>query len=284
MIYLGCHSDNFGYLSGDDTFSFIRFLGFKHIDVSTRSFISQEKIYEDPKKQAVFICDLAEKYEIHLDELFLGEVELNGCQINLRPDNETEKNCFLDRFKEICLFASLAGFKSVMAAPGTENPVFGYEKSFENAINMHSELIKIANDNGISYHVEPSRNSLLNSPQKALEMIQAVPLLRYTMDFLHFQINSVPLEESMKLLPFAGHMHARQARAGTGKCSYEQGELNFDIIVKRMHELNWQGSICMEFWNGPEENAKGINPVDQNILMRFELKQLIKKYYGFIPE
>ena len=87
----------------------------------------------------------------------------------------------------------------------------------------------------------------------------------------------------MKLIPYAGHLHARQAKTGIGKCSFEQGEIDYDPIVRQLHAINWSGSIAMEFWNGPEQDALGINPIEQNILMKYELKQLINKYYGYMP-
>ena len=278
MITLGCHSDNFGLLSGEETFSFISKLGFTFIDVSTRSFTSQEKIILDYKKEAAYIKMLAEKYLLYPEELFLGEVEVGGNKLQFLPEDDSKKNELFNNFNSICLFAKLAGFKSIMASPGSEVKELGFSSSFEKAIQMHEALIKIANDNGIAYHVEPTRTSLINTPENALKMANALPKLRYTLDFLHFQINEINQKDVMILIPYTGHMHARQAKKGIGKCSYEEGELDFNSIVAELKKNNWHGNICMEFWNGPAENEASINPVDQNILMRFELKKLIKTY------
>jgi len=279
MITLGCHSDNFGLLSGEETFSFISRLGFSFIDVSTRSFTSQEKIILDYKKEAANIKMLSEKYLLYPEELFLGEVEISGDKPHFLPEEEGKKNELLKNFNKICLFAKMAGFKSIMASPCNEVKELGFSSSFDKAVQRHEALIKIADENGISYHVEPTRTSLINTPEKALEMAKILPKLRYTLDFLHFQINGILQKDVMVLIPHTGHMHARQAKKGTGKCSYDEGELDFNAIMAELHKNNWQGNICMEFWNGPAENDAGINPVDQNILMRFELKKLIKKYY-----
>jgi sugar phosphate isomerase/epimerase len=170
-----------------------------------------------------------------------------------------------------------------MGSAGTENSELGYEGSFENAAGVHKKMVETAADHGLAYQVEPSRTSLLNTPPKALRMIEAAPGLRYTLDFLHYHMNSVPLNESLALVQYAGHMHARQAAAGKGKCDYIQGEIDYDAIVKELRRLDWPGSIAMEFWNNAEQDAEGINPVEQNIRMKYELKCLIGKYFGYVP-
>jgi sugar phosphate isomerase/epimerase len=283
VINLGCHSENFGCHSPEDTFSFISRLGFSNIDVAPRSLVPQSKIAAGWEESAGYLKKLGETWQLELDELFLGAVELNGVGIDpsagLKAFDPDGYRCFT----VICKFAKAAGFSSIMGAAGTENPESGYDRSFGNAAGVHKKLVEIAADHGLAYHVEPSRASLLNTPPKALRMIEEVPGLRYTLDFLHYHINSVPLNESLVLLQYAGHMHARQAAAGKGKCDYRLGEIDYDVIVKELRRLDWQGNIAMEFWNNAEQDAEDINPVEQNIRMKYELKCLIGKYFGYVP-
>jgi sugar phosphate isomerase/epimerase len=236
-----------------------------------------------PEAAAAELRALCETYAIHPDELFLGAVEISGKAINPSEGDATCNPEAYRLFDRICKCAKLAGFFSIMGAPGSENTGLGYERSFANAAAVQKRLLKIAADNGVGYHVEPSRNSLLNTPQKALSMIDAAPGLKYTLDFLHYQFSAVPLKESMALIPYAGHMHARQAIAGKGKCDYALGEIDYDLIVQQLFLNGWSGGIAMEFWNGPEQEAEGIHPVEQNIRMKYELKCLIRKYYGYMP-
>jgi sugar phosphate isomerase/epimerase len=283
VIYLGCHSENFGLRTPEETFSFISRLGFTNIDVAARSLAPQSEIKVRREEAAEEFKTLAETYGLKLDELFLGALEPEGVKIDPSAGNKAFDPDAYRCFDAICGFAETAGFLSVMGAAGGENSELEYEAGFENAAGVHGKMLEIAANYGLAYHVEPSRTSLLNTPKKALRMIEAVPALRYTLDFLHYHINSVPLNESMALLPYAGHMHARQAAAGKGKCDYALGEIDYDAIVKEMLRLNWPGSIAMEFWNNAEQDAEGINPVEQNIRMKYELKCLIKKYFGYAP-
>jgi sugar phosphate isomerase/epimerase len=277
MIWFSCHSENFGFRGQEDTFSFISRLGFDYIDVSARSFMPQPDIVSAPESGAEIIRKLSETYALKPDELFLGALEIKGTHIDPSAGDAAWNPEAYRHFEIICRYARLAGFNSIMGAAGTENAALGYERSFENTSAVLARLVAISGDSGLAYHVEPSRNSLLNTPKKALRMINATPGLKYTLDFLHYQISATPLQESIQLLPHAGHMHARQATAGIGKCDYEKGEIDYDTIVRQMCSIGWSGGIAMEFWNGPEQDAQGICPVEQNIRMKYELKCLIRR-------
>jgi sugar phosphate isomerase/epimerase len=278
MIRISCHSENFGVAPPDETFAFIKKLGFDYIDVAARSIIPQEKIVEDPEGSAAMMRDLSSRYRLGLSELFLGAVKVGGSELS-PSDPETQASTEHERrFRAICDFAARAGFESVMYSAGNENPGAGYERSFDNAAAVLQRYTGIAEERGVMLCVEPSRLSLLNTPEAALEMVRRVPKLRYTLDFLHFQVRGIPQIESMKLIKWAGHVHARQAAVDWGKCPVEFGEIDYDAIIKRMKGLRWNGAIAMEYWCGPEQDSDGVLAVDQNVLMRYEIRRLIKKY------
>jgi len=279
MIHISCHSENFGIHPPDETFAFIKRLGFDRVDVASRSLIPQGRIIADAKKEARLMRDLADRHELVLDELFLGPVELAGQGVS--PESAFASEEYHDNFAVICAFARDAGFASVMGAAGMVTKEIGETASFDNAAKTLARMADIAENAGIMLTVEPSRNSLLSIPAVALEMAKRVPKLRYTLDLLHYQVNGHPQQESMKLLPYTGHMHARQAAVGWIKCPYEYGEIDYDALMKRLRGMSWSGTICMEYWCGEAEKNTGISAIDQNILMRHEIKRLIKKYWGY---
>ncbi|SFK97919.1 Sugar phosphate isomerase/epimerase [Paenibacillus sp. 1_12] len=278
MIGLSCHSRNYGAGTPDEIFAFIKKLGYAYIDVDSVGTIKQSDVLSNPKRQALLVRELSVKYDLKLAEYFLGTVTVDGVSVDNSQPDTLIRGKMLDNFARICTYAQLAGFRSIMGSAGTLNQELGFERSFENAADTLRQMVVIAAEHGISFHVEPSRASLLNVPTQAMEMAQIVEGLKYTLDFLHFQINGYDQEETMSLLKYTGHMHARQAAVGWPKCPFEHGEIDFDIIIKRLRGLRWQGIIAMEFWNGPEEDAAGMNAVEQTILMRYHLKGLIKKY------
>ncbi|WP_186445868.1 sugar phosphate isomerase/epimerase family protein [Paenibacillus cremeus] len=279
MIKLSCHSRNYGPGTPDEIFSFIRKLGFEYIDVDSVGTIKQDDVLEAPDKLAQFTKELADKHQLKLAEFFMGGVLVDGQGIGPSVPDPQLRERMLANFNSICRFAGQAGFRSIMGSAGSLQQELGFDGSFEYTAQTLERMVSIAAEHGVAFHVEPSRTSLLNTPSMALKMAQSVQGLKYTLDFLHFQINGVDQEETMQLLAHTGHMHARQAAVGWPKCPFEHGEIDYDRIVKRLRGLRWDGIIAMEFWNGPEQEAEGMCPVEQTIVMRYHLKGLIKKYY-----
>lgn len=273
MIRYSCHSENFASSSGEETFRFIKALGFDCIDVASRSLVPQKEIQADASGCAARFADLSERFELPLSELFLSAVEIDGAAIApCSPKAHTAR--FDKAFDQICLFAEKAGFRSIMGSAGEIDETLGFEETFERTAATMKRQTEIAAGHGLSFHVEPSRLSLLHTVPAALAMAEAVPGLKYTLDFLHYHIQGIPLEESMKLIPYAGHMHARQARVSIGKCDFAQGEIDYGRIVSELKWLNWSGDIAMEFWCTKEMEAVGIQAVEQNLVMRYCLKTL----------
>ncbi|MCR8635326.1 sugar phosphate isomerase/epimerase family protein [Paenibacillus radicis (ex Xue et al. 2023)] len=279
MIGLSCHSRNYGPGTQDETFSFIKKLGFEYIDVDGVETIKQADVLENPDKQAQIAKELSQKYNIKLAEYFMGNMQLNGQSYSPSELEVHQRDSLYGNFDKICRFASQSGFSSIVGSAGLLRKDMGYERSFEYAAEVLRKMVSIAADHGVQFHVEPSMHSLLKLPAKALEMAQQVQGLKFTLDFLHFQAKGIDQEESMQLLEYMGHMHARQSAVGWAKCPYEFGEIDYDRIMKRLRGLKWKGIIAMEFSNGPAEEAAGMSPVEQTILMRYELKRLIKKYF-----
>lgn len=278
MIRYGCHSENFGILSPEDTFQLIRSLNFDCIDVAARSLIPQAAILNNPSGCAERFRRLSQRFSLPLSELFLSDTEVDGKAVSPVEAGSlslAQISLFDKNFRQICQFAKKAGFSSIMGGAGREDDILGFAKSFEYAASTLRRQVSIAADYGLAFYVEPNRLSLLHTVAAAQRMAQEVPGLRYTLDFLHYHVQNVPLAESIQLLPLAGHLHARQARIGVGKCDFSQGEIDYSFIVSKMKELQWQGDITMEFWCSDSLRAQGVQAIEQNIVMRYLLKQLM---------
>jgi Xylose isomerase-like TIM barrel. len=287
MIKYGCHSENFGNQAPEKIFEFIHMLGFDNIDVSARTLITQKQIVENPEQSARFIKELGQNYKLTLDELFLSSLTIDEKNYTAVMETSINNDKFEQHFHKICQFAREAGFRSIMGAVGgiendshTGDDINGKfkEKAFANAIIVLNKQVQIASEYGLVFSVEPNRHSILSEPEKALLMAKSVPNLNYTLDILHFHTNGHGLEDTMKLLPYTKHFHIRQAKKGIGKCNVSEGEINYDEVVKQLVKEQWSGSMAMEFWCGENEYKAGINAVEQNIVMRYTIKELFKKY------
>ena len=47
-----------------------------------------------------------------------------------------------------------------------------------------------------------------------------------------------------------------------------------------MRGARWDGVITMEFWLTEPERYGNMSPIDQTIVLRYQIKQLIRKYWA----
>ena len=279
MIRFSCHSENFGVRPMEETYALLRTLGYDAVDHAARSLTPQPQLIEQPLQTAETVRACAERHELALSELFLDAVQVDGVPIDPADPRAQSDPAFWQNFDAICRFAEAAGFGSIMGAPGKQQPGQSFEEGFANAAAVLQRQSIMAAEYGIAMHVEPTRVSLLQRPEDALRMAsEAAPALRYTMDFLHFVVGGHPLEDSIRLLPYAGHLHIRQARPEGGKCRFEEGVIDYDAIVRELKRLGWSKDICSEFWCSEAMFEEGINPFEENLTMRCHFKALMRKY------
>ena len=280
MIKIACHSRNYGPDSAENTLSFINKLGYDYVNVDGEYTTHHSDAAHNPQQTAAGLCSLLEKYELTPVEYVGGHLSAGErvYSITALPANLYDEA--YSYFDKICCFAKLAGFESIMATPGDPIANEDITVTFERAGLLTARLTAIAKDNGVALNIEPCQRSILNSPKKAFDMLEYAPDLRYTLDPLQYRVLGFSMEEILALLPYTGHMHARQTAPGWNKCPIEFGDIDFDLIIKRLRGMRWNGTITTEFWLTPPEIEAKMHPVEQTILMRYELKRLIKKYYS----
>ena len=278
MIKLACHSRNYGIDTPQNTLSFIHSLGYEYVDIDA-TLIPTADAVNSPKKTEDMLCRLLGEYYLIPEEYIGAELVADGNSYSPTELPDSKKEAAFRYFDATCSFAASVGFKSIMCGAGFPIAGHSYEASFERAAVVFEKMVEIAGDHGIVFNVEPSRSSILNSPEKALNMIARVPRLGYTLDLLHYITLGYSTENALALLPYTNHIHSRQAANGWGKCAVEFGEIDYDLLLKRLRGMNWSGSIADEFWVTPEETAQGLDAVEQTILMRYQIRSYIRKYW-----
>src|SRR5690606_35040228 len=114
-------------------------------------------------------------------------------------------------FVEFCKRTDCPG---ITLLPGVVWPELGQESSFELSRVALTELVEIGRSAGLRVSVEAHLESVVEQPEQALALVEAVPGLQLTLHYSHFIANGIPAERVHPLLPHAGHLHARQAAPG----------------------------------------------------------------------
>lgn len=277
MIRWSCHNDNFGKIPAADAFRFIKMLDYDAVDVSVRGAAPFEEIYRDPEGFGAQIRGLADETGLGLSELFAGTLSVDGRPVVPTSPEAPDCDALYREFDKVFRFCRSAGLASIMTSVGNAQPDEDFEASFARAGQVLEKLSLQAAGYGLKLHVEPTRTSILQDPGKAETFMQLAPHLGYTLDLLHYQINGIGAEQVIKLLPYSGHLHIRQAKRDVGKCAYEEGEIDYQVLAREIVRTGWQGDIASEFWCDEAMTRRGLRPVEQNIIMRYEFRRMLRE-------
>lgn len=279
MVRISCHSRNYGPDTPERTLWLIKKLGFDFVTLDA-STVPPQWALENVQNAAEKCRRLLSDNELAPVEYVLSDLSDGQQTVSATSYDPSRIEPVLSYFRTVCAFAGKSGFQSVMLVAGDEQPALGYEGSFDKAAQLFARLAAAAQENGVQLCVEPGQRSILNSPDRALRMIQAVPGLCYTLDPLQWQVHGYDTQQALRLLPYTHHLHARQAATGWNKCPLEYGEIDYALILKRMRGARWDGVITMEFWLTEPERYGNMSPIDQTIVLRYQIKQLIRKYWA----
>lgn len=271
---LTCTSFSFPLLPFETSLKQIQLLGIPHVDLGAHadgSHLHPDRIEADPLREADRVRRAAEVAGIGIADLF----PTFGRGFRERPVNTPDpavRDANRIRFRAFVEFARLVGSPGITLLPGVNFPELGADRSFDLSRIALAELVAIGGDAGLRVSIEAHLESVVELPERALELVQAVPGLQLTLDYSHFIAAGIPVERVHPLIPHAGHFHARQAAPGHLQRPAGAGILDFGDILARLTASGYAGYYCVEYtW----QEWRGCNTEDvlsETILLRDELR------------
>ncbi len=274
---LSCTSFSFPLLSFDDAAKVIALIGIPRLDVGAHQggcHIQPSEIEENPAEVAARINHAVQAAGLRVSDLFatFGEGFRDRPANSLLPA-ECEAN--QRRLRALVEVAKGIGASGVSLLPGVVWDEIGQERSFDLAVRELTRLVPIAHDAGLRFSVEAHIESVAETPEQALALVQQVPGLQLTLDYSHFIANGYQPADVHPLVPYAGHFHARQARPGALQESHRNGTLDFADIVGRLRAANYQGDIAIEYTWQDWRGANNVDVMMESILLRDQLRQYL---------
>lgn len=128
------------------------------------------------------------------------------------------------------------------------DPVAGKSKLLDNSIRSMRDIIKTAEDNGITYAVEAVNRfegCLLNTAREAVDYVNAIasPNIGVLLDTYHMNIEENSFWDAIHLA--AGHL-ASFHTGDNNRRAPGRGHINFDEIFKALSDINYKGRIVSE--------------------------------------
>ena len=271
---LTCMSFSFCKLSLEQAIRLIAMLDFPYVDLGAHlggTHLQPDRIEADPRGEAERVrralddAGLAASYVFPTFGHGFRDRPVNA------PDPET-RAANRRRFAALIEFATGVGAGGFTLLPGVVWEELGPDRSFELAREGLTELVALGRGAGLAVTVEPHLESVVEEPERAMALAEAVPGLGFTLDYSHFLAAGMPPERVHPLLPRTGHFHARQAAPGRLQASHDEGTLDFADIVRRLHDAGYGGYLCVEYtW----QEWRGCNRLDvlaESVILRDQLR------------
>ena len=181
--------------------------------------------------------------------LYVFGADFQDRAVNSPGAEVREKN--RDAMERVVEFCSEAGIPSVIILPGVDHDGMTHADSLKLAAEGLVELTAVGESAGIQVLFEPHKESVLESPQESLAFLKEYSELGIVLDHSHFVVNGFGHNDVDPLIPYAGHIHLRQAKNGHLQCVWEDGDIDYPSIIEQLKEVNYDGYIAFEYENDP---------------------------------
>lgn len=114
------------------------------------------------------------------------------------------------------------------------------------------KLCEYAAARGVTVAIEPHVMNALDTPDRVLWLLDQVgkPNLKLTFDISHFNVQGIPIEESVaKLAPVSASTHVKDERGTAPDFEFlipGEGELDYVRYLRAMSAAGYRGDVCVE--------------------------------------
>ncbi len=231
---LACADFTFPLLSHDHALDLIAMIGVDGVDIGL--FEGRSHLYPSRELKNVTAAESLRRMVtdrgLKVADVFLQmDPDFAAYAVN-HPDARRRRKA-RDWFQRTLEYAATCGCLHVTALPGVEFEEEGAAGSLSRCCDELAWRVARAREAGIIFGVEAHVGSIAPTPQRALELVGAVPGLTLTLDYTHFTSRGVPDREIEPLIGYASHFHARGARESRLQCSFKENAIDYRRVVQR---------------------------------------------------
>jgi sugar phosphate isomerase/epimerase len=239
---LSCADSAFPRLSHAGALAVIRDLGIAAVDICVFpdfAHTAPAAVRDDPAAAAEAVLERLDGLAVADVFLILGAFD--AVAIN-HPDEAVRAES-ISYFGPAVEFARRLSSPGVSVLPGVE---FG-DDSLDAAAAELRRRADIAGEAGLRLSFEPHYESVVETPERTLELLDRAPGVGLVLDYSHFVFQGMPQGDVDVLIPHAHHVHLRQAGRGAMQLRVGDGEIDFPRLLGRLREAGYDGYLALEY-------------------------------------
>lgn len=249
-------------------------LGFAYLDVGAWEIpanLVREEIVANPRAVADRLRRISHTEQIAFSDFFpTFGAGRTGSPVNTRdPQEHAANDRSFTAFVELCRSAGIPGMTLL---PGLAWPDLEPEESMELSARVLRRYVQKAAAAGLRLGIEAHLESVVEDPLRARQLLENVPGLTLTMDYAHFVAGGYSIGDAHALLPYTGHVQARQGAPGKLQAVRDEGTIDFVDVMRRLKVQGYTGFIAVEYvWQEWRDNNR-VDVISETLLLREALQ------------
>ena len=273
-LNLSCTDFSFPLLDHDRALAVIALLGFRGVDIGLFEGHGHLKPGRELKQAGQSGAKLKRRMEEHglkAADIFL-QIHERFAEFAVNHP-EIKKRAFArDQFFRVLDYANAAGADHITVLPGVTFKSESRDDSVRRSAEALAWRVAQAKAARLQLAVEPHVGSLIDTPERALDLVKRVPGLGFTLDCAHFTRAGISDARIEPLTRFATHLHARAARSGRLQSSLKENTIDFPRLLAVLNKNQFTGWIALEFVWMDWEHCNEVDIISESI----QLKKLLE--------
>jgi sugar phosphate isomerase/epimerase len=270
MLRFATADYSFPLLSWDQVLRLARDLGMTGIDLSLfqdRSQLKPAEVLADPSHAGAKARDAAHANGMVISDVFSipGKDFVDLCPNH--PDKEVRRSS-RDYFQKLVDFAVSCESTHLTILPGVAFDSEGFEGSFACCTEELGWRLETAKKAGLEFAVEAHIGSIIADPARALRLVKSVSGLTLAFDLGHFIAQGYKQDETIPLVDYTSHVHARCASPGCLQAPLKANVIDFQDLVGRLTARNYRGWYAIEYVWIDWEHCNEVDNLSETILLR----------------
>jgi sugar phosphate isomerase/epimerase len=278
-LNLSCTDFSFPLLNHDQALAIIALLGLRGVDIGLfegHGHLKPAKELPKPERNGAALKRRLDAHGLKAADIFL-QLHADFAEFAVNHPDQTRRKFAREQFLRTLDYANAAGSKHVTVLPGV---TFAGESRAASVQRSSEELawrVTQAKAAKVQLAVEPHVGSLIDTPERALDLVTRVPGLGFTLDYAHFTRAGISDARIEPLTEFATHLHARCARRGRLQSSLKANTINFSRVLAVLQRSRFAGWIALEYVWIDWEHCNEADVLSESVQLKRLLEDAVAK-------
>lgn len=245
-------------------------LGLSAVDIgfmSNRSHVRPEQVHGAVAVAAGEVRERVAARGLQVADVFaIPWTDFQTMSVN-NPDPAQQQRS-AEFFADAVEFTRLVGAPGLTTLPGVLFPGDTFDEALRRSAEGLRRRVDTAQAAGLAVSVEPHTESLIDTPDKTLQLLDAVPGLAITLDYAHYVFGGVPQSDIDPLIPRARHLQIRPGAPGRLQVAVAEDAIDWTTVVRALVDGGYGGCLALEYTWQEWHDCNRIDTVAESALLR----------------